>query len=464
MQLEKAVSLGYVKSFSQCRKGGKFMKHKPEFIFKKVSAVFLSTLVFLSVIVLPSCNSNEPENVTEPETTTATTVSEDVVSAAKAAYCEEISMLCNLNSLNIDDFGGVFLFENTADGVPILAVSTVYDLHPSPDFVYKYVDGKVISIYPESAGTGSTVKDEFWFVDGTDIMVYRYFGNSGGTFGSGEQIIYSDFKNGGCSQVSQTFSVDWVYSCDDDLLRAQEEMRQEMDAELLKITGAEFKLISFKYSYITESIYKYLHDNIGLTLPSDLNSEESETENAPKTKEYYFDLYESDLITDSRFSTIEEMADYYTVQWTRNRDNRTPEQIIEDVDVYNEYPKLIISAAVSYLYDKGYTLYDFEDEFFYLQVSQLQPGSEEIDETTLLWLEDLLNLFPEDFNKFSIIKAYQLVSKEVIIINSLAYGEKIVDFDGYSCVVTKRIAEQSYESLGYYYYIHEYFGIKEKAE
>lgn len=65
-------------------------------------------------------------------------------------------------------------------------------------------------------------------------MVYRYFGNSMGTFGSGKQIIYSDFINGGCSQTSQMFSVDWHYSDDSDIQRAQDEMRKQMDAELLK--------------------------------------------------------------------------------------------------------------------------------------------------------------------------------------------------------------------------------------
>ena len=444
------------------------MTHKPKLDFKKELAVFLAVLVFFSMILLPSCNSNESENTAEPETTV---VSEDVLSAAKAAYCEELSQLSYFDNLNINNVGGVFLFENTADGIPFLAISIPYsDTYPSPDIVYKYVDGEVIEINPESAGTGGTVRDEFWFVDGTDIVVYRYFGNSMGTFGSGKQIIYSDFINGGCSQTSQMFSVDWHYSDDSDIQRAQDEMRKQMDAELLKKTENDFKLISFKDSFITTDIDKYLYDNIGFTPGNNYNSDEAETETEyiPKTKEYYVnlyaELYRSKRITESRFSTIDEMADFYLKQWTINSNNKNAEQIIDGVDFYVEDLELIKAATVSYILDKGYTLHDFEDEFFYIQVSLLNNESEMIDIFTSQWLEDLFHLFPEDFNKFSIIKAYTFVAKEVVTINCLANGEEIVDYEGHNCVVTKKIAELSYETFASYYPIHEYFGIIEKTE
>ena len=176
-----------------------------------------------------------------------------------------------------------------------------------------------------------------------------------------------------------------------------------------------------------------------------------------------FDYYNSRLIKESRFKSTEELTDYYLNYWDEKCRGIDAIEIIDDVDYYLDNHEILMAASVKYLTQNGYSLDDFKDEFFYLQVASLDNEEEYFSALKLSMLSNLFNMFPSDFNRFYIFKAFSPLSKEYIIIRSLNNGERIWNFGSVNCV-TKRIAQFAYETSRQYYPIYEYLGIREKSK
>lgn len=169
-----------------------------------------------------------------------------------------------------------------------------------------------------------------------------------------------------------------------------------------------------------------------------------------------FDYYDSRLIKESRFETIEELTNYYLEYWEKHNEGRTVLEVIDGVDFYDD--EICTAAAVQYLIQNEKSVDDFYNEYIHLQVCHLSPYGEylPVDE-----LKALYDLFPEDANKYMIAKSYMGLAKEVIVLNELDKGNPIIGFESNGCI-TKETAQISYDTFNDYSPIYDYFGIINK--
>ena len=191
-----------------------------------------------------------------------------------------------------------------------------------------------------------------------------------------------------------------------------------------------------------------------IIIPEQESTTETTTENTtqePTTS--LFDYYDSRLIKESRFETIEELTNYYLEYWEKHNEGRTVLEVIDGVDFYDD--EICTAAAVQYLIQNEKSVDDFYSEYIHLQVCHHSPYGEylPVDE-----LKTLYDWFPEDANKYMIAKSYMRLAKEVIVLNELDKGNPVIAFELNGCI-TKEIARTAYDTFDIYGPIQKYFDI-----
>lgn len=226
--------------------------------------------------IIPSLTNSpfEEKHSKAPSVSVETTASND--ETFKPSYKQEyyriaIDYIYSAKINNPDSKFSLGLFNETENGIPFLALQTGDDAYPIPNLVYYFDSTTFYTVEPHNADMGSTALEHFYFVKGTDTMVYRCMGNSYGTYGDGEQIIYHDFKDGKYSTESYRFSFDRKCSDDTDawkneMVQSQNAIEKEMDGVLAEYVGEDYELICYNDIAVFENqedfVEKELNYNI----------------------------------------------------------------------------------------------------------------------------------------------------------------------------------------------------------
>ncbi len=187
----------------------------------------------------------------------------------RKAYETELQKLLNQNIR----FSSVFVGEINEGEAPVVAVSTVdYDTYPIPQYVFSYRDGEVKTLIIDEmgGGTGSTTKEDVLFVKGTNLVVFRYFGNSEGTKDSAQQIIYG-IENGKYVELENTedFDTSNIYSTTP-IDQAQEFLTEQMNQMLYEYTRKSNEYISYSENKEHENTIDSLNKKLGISLAEDI--------------------------------------------------------------------------------------------------------------------------------------------------------------------------------------------------
>ncbi len=256
--------------------------NKKEVCFKKIIA-----LIAVGAVVLPAAacgkitnygKSEEAATVTitaadtavsEKENQTDKLIIADSIQPAqidiKKAYLEQLNKDCEKASTVYN----AYFYENKGDA-PVLAYGNFheFDIWPTPDHVYHYIDGKVIDTCFTSS-TGSAEKHDVYFVEGTSAMVFRELGNSGGTLGYGIVTIYIfDIAKGEYNIISEEVSyegdiVHYGNPSSSDYEIIQGELNEKMDKVLEEYLGVGYKLVSYSENMVTKKCADYLSHTLG---------------------------------------------------------------------------------------------------------------------------------------------------------------------------------------------------------
>lgn len=246
----------------------------------------------------------------------------------RKAYETELQKLLNQNIR----FSSVFVGEINEGEAPVVAVSTVdYDTYPVPQYVFSYRDGEVKTLIIDEmgGGTGSTTKEDVLFVKGTNLVVFRYFGNSEGTKDSAQQIIYG-IENGKYVEIENSEDFGWNYYAS--VEEAQKALTEKMDDILLKYTGNIYT-VSFNENMVEENTVDYLNENLDVELSEDI----------------VFKAYEA----------YEEIVDEVYRQNEDHRNLDTVSFVITDLN-NDEMPELIVNNGYkTNTMDKGLEFYSY---------------------------------------------------------------------------------------------------------
>lgn len=223
------------------------------------------SIILCIAFVMTACGSEEAVSNTP---TTAAQAEETVADTAKAAYLERLKTDAPADTVIYN----AYFYENK-DSEPILAYGNImeFDIFPTPEHVYHYIDGKVVET--DFAGaSGSAEKEDVFFVEGTHSMVYRCVGNSGGTLGYGLQEIY--VYNGNTKAYDKTSS-EYTYEgdiilngnpADSDYKTVQNDLYGQMDKNLKEAIGTDYVLVSYSENLISENAADYIEKALGGTI------------------------------------------------------------------------------------------------------------------------------------------------------------------------------------------------------
>ena len=234
--------------------------------FSLTKQILALSIVFCIAFVMAACSSDEAiKNATTTTQTTntatdATTENIRETDDAKKAYLEKLQTDAPADSVIYN----AYFFENKGSE-PILAYGNImeFDIFPTPEHVYHYIDGKVVETNFSSA-SGSAEKEDVFFVEGTHSMVYRCVGNTGGTLGYGLQEIY--VYNKSTREYDKTSS-EYTYNGnivhngdpnDSDYQTIQNDLYSQMDKDLKKAIGTDYELVSYSENMVTENTADYI--------------------------------------------------------------------------------------------------------------------------------------------------------------------------------------------------------------
>lgn len=210
---------------------------------KKFLSITLSIVMLFSLV---ACNKNEQgQNET------------------KLAEWQEMYQETFVEILGAGDehapvgIASAYISDTNADGIPLIALSLNAYTSQYPDIILNYVNGKVVELPVQIDNYGSSVTESIYFVNGTDDIVYRSYGNTTGTFGENEfQKIYSITESGKYELVSdkgfalsEDMSKEYtamLVSGGNDIYDYQQSIFSQMDDEIEKITGKAPSLVDYK--------------------------------------------------------------------------------------------------------------------------------------------------------------------------------------------------------------------------
>ena len=187
----------------------------------------------------------------------------------RKAYETELQKLLNQNIR----FSSVFVGEINEGEAPVVAVSTVdYDTYPVPQYVFSYRDGEVKTLIIDEmgGGTGSTTKEDVLFVKGTNLVVFRYLGNSEGTKDSAQQTIYG-IENGKYVELDNRDEFDTrdVFNNNLSLSDTQSYLTEQMDGILSLYTESK-DFVCFSEKRVEEKAVEYLNETLDIDLLEDI--------------------------------------------------------------------------------------------------------------------------------------------------------------------------------------------------
>lgn len=232
-------------------------------IFLLMVSAFLILLKFFGII--PSIDSNPFDKKQSTAPSIAVETSAINAEALKTMYKQEyyrmaIDFIYSAKLNYPDAKFSLGLFKETENKIPFLALQTGEDAYPVPETVYYYEAPTFYSVTPPQNGTGSTAMEHFYFVKNRNVMIYRYLGNSSGSIGTGEQIIYHNFKDGAFETETQNFEYDIgeidinnSEAVSEMLISAQNAITQKMDEALVEYVGEAYELISYNDIAVLEN-------------------------------------------------------------------------------------------------------------------------------------------------------------------------------------------------------------------
>lgn len=253
----------------------------------------------------------------------------------RKAYETELQKLLNQNI----SFASVFVGEINDGEAPVVAVSTVdYDTYPVPQYIFSYRDGEVKTLVIDEigGGTGSTTKEDVLFIKGTNLVVFRYFGNSEGTKGSAQQIIYG-IENSEYVEFENTEEFDKHFYDYVSIEEAQKLLTEQMDEILYKYTDGNYiELVSFSDNMTEENTVDYLNEKLDIELSEDI----------------VFKAYEA----------YEEIVDEVYSKNDNHRNLDTISFVIMDFN-NDEMPELIVDNGYkTNTMDNGLEFYSYDDK------------------------------------------------------------------------------------------------------
>lgn len=181
----------------------------------------------------------------------------------REAYETELQKLLNQNI----SFSSVFVGEINNGEAPVVAVSTIDgDTYPIPQYVFSYKDGKVRTLGRMDSDTGGAVKEDVLFIKGTNLVVFRSLGNSEGTKGSAQQIIYG-IENDEYVELENAEDFGWQYYSS--IEEAQKDLTEKMDDILFNYTDY-IEFVSFNDNMVEENTIDYLNEKLDIELSEDI--------------------------------------------------------------------------------------------------------------------------------------------------------------------------------------------------
>ncbi len=181
----------------------------------------------------------------------------------RKAYETELQKLLNQNI----SFSSVFVGEINEGEAPVVAVSTIDgDTYPIPQYVFSYKDGKVTTLGRMDSDTGGAVEEDVLFIKETNLVVFRSLGNSEGTKGSAQQIIYG-IENGEYVELENTEDFGWNYYSS--VEEAQKDLTEKMDDILFNYTD-HIDAVSFNNNMVEENAVDYLNEKLDIEISEDI--------------------------------------------------------------------------------------------------------------------------------------------------------------------------------------------------
>ncbi len=257
---------------------------------------FLSILLVATMLFsLVACNKNEPDIENNPNDTNLT----EWQKMYEIAIQEYINADVFFSSVYIGDVDG--------DGIPTVAFSTNPYYYKTPDVIMNCVNGRIAEITDfETEDSGSAVMETYCFVDGTNDIVYRTYGNTTGTFGANEfQAIYSIVESGEYEVVSEKeFELskelsekynNMLASGDTDVAEYQKAILSQMDDEVKTVTGSnasflEYQSVARDFTVASEAEFdlnmknavQYINDMLDINLTLEANDKNINNETDSK--------------------------------------------------------------------------------------------------------------------------------------------------------------------------------------
>lgn len=265
---------------------------------KKILSI---TLVFAMLLSFVACNKGEPDsNENQNET--------------KLAEWQERYELIIQEYINAGIFiSSVYIGDVDGDGVPTVAFSTNPYYYKTPAVILNYVDGNIAELTKyETEDSGSSVTSAYYFVSGTNDIVYRTYGNTTGTFGANEaQLIYSISDSGEYEVVSEKeFELyeemsekynNMLASGGTDIAEYQKAILSQMDDEVKNVTGSNASLLEYQsvardftvrsdpeLDLNMENAVKYINDTLNINLVVETNDEKTNKDNEETASDELF--------------------------------------------------------------------------------------------------------------------------------------------------------------------------------
>lgn len=232
------------------------------------AAIILAAIIGLLVYNSTSLKNKFPEKETEIKGTTSESIQTIIKEDVLRAYAKKLNDYCSSDTI----IYSAFLFENS-NGLPVLAFCDLYeyDAWPTPDHIYQFINGEVVDL-STTTDTGSAMRQDVYFVDGNQTIVFREVGNSGGSFGSGMQTIYKVDKDiNGYSAFNTDYEyngniINKGYPTSEELKEMQNDIFKDMDDVLHEHLGVAFELVSYQENMITENAADYLERVLGVKI------------------------------------------------------------------------------------------------------------------------------------------------------------------------------------------------------